>query len=268
MSTSTSFEFTPMDKDSATRSCAAKAWVASVSIGSLASVVAIIALAVGQGQVSKSINAKLLDCGDGVIVREKAECDSGNLKCNCPPAVNDLCPKPPEGLTVIPDAKRLTLAQKKAIVAGVHKMKEVPSQYDDNFNAWDYFVITHQKATLPDSEVHAGWWFYPWHRELMRRFNAELRRVTGDPEITFAYWNWADTDSTAAIFGLDYMGPQAGLQQHQYVLKEGNFREGKWKITKDLQFLQQEKSFGGILRAPGNGLQMCFDQDQNSYFLE
>ena len=271
-----SLEYGNFGSDDRQRSKISKACFVWTSVSTVFCVIAVIVLIANQGAESGKgsiniggdvINGGGVYCGGSLVVPAKNDCDD-LVQCNCPIPKDQTCSGTGEDVYVVKDVKNLTLREKRAIVDGVHKMKTVPSKYDSTLSAWDYFVLTHKKATRPDSEVHAGWWFYPWHREMMVRFTSELRRVSGDPKISFPYWNWADTDSSEAMFGLDYMGPRAGLQQQQYVLKEGNFREGKWVISEPFRFLYEEKQFGSLVRAPGNGVQMCFDENKNSYFLE
>jgi hypothetical protein len=184
-----------------------------------------------------------------------------------------LCHSVESQYTIVRDVQTLTVAERDAIVAAIHKMKTVPSKYDQTLSAYDYFVTTHAAATLPNTEVHAGWYFYPWHRALMWRFTSELRRVTGDKDIAFPYWNWADSNSTSVLLDINYLGPRTGLKQDGYVLKEGNFAQGKWQIhltPPGKGSLPGEVQSGALLRAQGNGVQMCFDDSTppNSYVLD
>jgi len=182
-----------------------------------------------------------------------------------------LCQSVESQYTIVRDVQTLTVAERDAIVAAVHKMKTVPSKYDQTLSAYDYFVTTHATATAPNTEVHAGWYFYPWHRALMWRFTSELRRVTGDKDIAFPYWNWADSNSTSVLLDINYLGPRTGLKQDGYVLKEGNFAQGKWPIhLMPPLSLPGEVQSGALLRAQGNGVQMCFDDSTppKSYVLD
>ena len=259
-------------------------------LGFLATIIAVISLASNQGIIKDDINYlseaqgnlqtphEGVDCGGGVfaLFGEDSGCPWGGSR---PPVSSILsqfehslcyCPRDStqSETTVVKDIAQLSMTEKKLIVAGLHIMKNTTSAYDSRFTTYDYFVDLHKRATRPDSQVHAGWWFYPWHREMMWRMTSELRRVTGLDSISFPYWNWANVDSTASMFSLDYMGPQTGLHQEGYVIKRGNFGQGKWTIQKSLRTLPEEHNTGAILRAPGNGLQMCFDQHNNSYVLE
>lgn len=165
---------------------------------------------------------------------------------------------------VIRNVKHLTTEEKKKIVAGLLKMKTVPSAYNPDYTAYDYLVWVHRAATVPATQVHSNWYFFPWHREFMLRHNRELQRVTGDPDIVFPYWDWADQESTDALYDMEYLGPNTGLQQQGYVVKEGNFREGIWKLDPRLTTQLIEKQTLSMMRANGNGLQMCVEVDDES----
>ena len=84
------------------------------------------------------------------------------------------------------DIKDLTAKERQKVVDALLKMKETPSAYDKNYNAYDYFVELHYRATVPETEIHgSGYLFFPWHREMQNRLHKELRRVSGDPRIPF-----------------------------------------------------------------------------------
>ena len=155
------------------------------------------------------------------------------------------------------NVKTLTQAEKRKLVDSLKQMKTVPSAYNDEMNAYDYFVDLHKRATVPNTHVHAGWYFYPWHRAMLYRFHKELHRVTGDPSISFPYWDWADKDSSASLFDITYMGPRGGRAEDGFILYEGNFARGNWTLA--VTTLPEEKATSSLLRTPGHGLQMCED---------
>merc|ERR1711998_402505 len=150
-------------------------------------------------------------------------------------------------------------------------MKSMASTYDSNFNAWDYFVAAHRAATLPATEVHAGWKFFPWHRELVNRFASELGRALGRSAFFPPYWDWTDAQSNDAINDENYLGPARGEYADfpdGYVVERGNFGKGNWSINASLASLPGEKKHGALLRATGNGLQMCLDPKGRSWTLD
>jgi hypothetical protein len=172
-----------------------------------------------------------------------------------------------DGLVVIQNVKSISSIAKAKIVKTIKKMKTTPSAYDSSMNAYDYFVKLHLEATLPSTQVHAGWYFYPWHREMVYRFSKELRRISGDDSLWFPYWDWTSSQSTDALLDLQYFGGE-GRFGEGYLLREGNFAHGNWTLDPALAALPLEKSSGGLLRAKGNGLQMCFDAMNKSYVLD
>ena len=204
--------------------------------------------------------------GFGIVAYVRVSDNSTSAAPAAAPAAARKC----EGsdLTIVRDVKTLTPEEKYKLVAGMKKMKKEPSKYDSKLSAWDYFVSIHKAATVPQEQVHAGWYFYPWHRVMLARFVSELRRVTGDSTIHFPYWNWADIESSASMFEIDYLGPRAGSPAAGYVLVDGNFGRGNWTIDKSLASLGVEKTTLSLARSPGNGLQMCEDAAGNSWMLD
>ena len=206
-------------------------------------------------------------------------CSTGNYLITClddqpspSPSLERECDSSPWLGTVVRDVKHLTAAERRRIVAGYKRMKDCESLYEPGVSAYDYFVLLHKNATLPSTEVHAGWYFYPWHRAMLQRFTSELRRCTGDHTLQFPYWDWTDRDSTDTLLDLSYLGPAVGNVQHNYQVEEGNFRGAEWKIDPRFASLPSEQETGTIMRAKGNGLQMCVENEGSNqerlYFLD
>jgi len=67
------------------------------------------------------------------------------------------------------------------------------------------------------SHVHGVPAFVPWHRELMKRFEAMIRTV--DPELSLHYWDWTQDPRTLSdgqggtinLFSTDFLGSASGL---------------------------------------------------------
>jgi hypothetical protein len=60
------------------------------------------------------------------------------------------------------------------------------------------------------THVHGGPLFFPWHRELINRFEALLQEV--DPDVILHYWDW-QTDPRGApvdLFTPEFMGSASG----------------------------------------------------------
>ena len=54
--------------------------------------------------------------------------------------------------------------------------------------------------------AHQGPHFFPWHRYVLLRFEADLREILGDPEYTLPYWDFDYPDS---VFD-EYLGSAGG----------------------------------------------------------
>ncbi len=71
-------------------------------------------------------------------------------------------------------------------------------------NLYDFYVEAHLSAFYsvhtPDMKMiehpHMGPQFLPWHRYLLLRLEADLREVSGNPDLALPYWDWADCRTT------------------------------------------------------------------------
>ena len=154
---------------------------------------------------------------------------------------------------------------RQAVVA----LKAAPSQLappHTQANRYDDYVYVHQQSMAghPTSDPgphpgHRGPAFFPWHREFLRRFEQDLRTVSGDPSIYLPYWDWS-VDKTPADAGYPFFaeflggnGVGAGL-----VVADGPFASvNGWTLNiadafdndpqhqPDLHKLQ--RSFNGVL---------------------
>lgn len=63
-------------------------------------------------------------------------------------------------------------------------------------NRYDDYVYVHQQSMAGHGggpgphPGHRGPMFFPWHREFLRRFEQDLRTVSGDPTLCLPYWDW------------------------------------------------------------------------------
>jgi hypothetical protein len=129
----------------------------------------------------------------------------------------------------------LSPAEKAAFVAAVLQLKTaVPSVLhpgDPALHRYDDYVETHMNAMMrmDGSDRVPGWAhkepaFFPWHREMLRRFEIDLQAV--DPTVTLPYWDWTtDQSNVAAPWTDDFMGAlPAGTDE----VTTGPFRSAVW----------------------------------------
>lgn len=176
-------------------------------------------------------------------------------------------PTPAPELRVRRDIKHLSREEKSMFVDAFHKMKSMTSSFDPSYNAWDYFVEAHLYATSSMSLlIHGGWLFFPWHRELMRRFESEVQRATGNKTLAVTYWDWTDATSYAAMMSRAFLygdgDPTDGYRVH-----DGNFACDKWPGNASLNG-GQTTGYKCIARSVGNGLRGCLDQKGDQYVLD
>lgn len=43
------------------------------------------------------------------------------------------------------------------------------------------------------AQIHYCYWFLPWHRAYLAVLDRKLRALSGDPTLSFPYWNWSST---------------------------------------------------------------------------
>jgi tyrosinase len=65
--------------------------------------------------------------------------------------------------------------------------------------SWYYWVKTHQ-----DYCPHGSPYFLAWHRGLLKRFEGQLRRVSGVSDIRLPYWNYYANPSIPQEFLMEY----------------------------------------------------------------
>jgi tyrosinase len=162
-------------------------------------------------------------------------------------------------LEVRKSATTLTSAEKQQFAAALHRMKAMESQFAPKINAYDYFVELHVQAFASHTGAHMAPGFLPWHRELLRRFEAELRRASGDPEMTVPYWDWTDPESLQRIFAEDFLGGD-GDPDAQYQVTNGPFRAGTWRLAVLTDDTDNEFDFDQDIQFHGHGLQRKFGE--------
>ena len=84
-----------------------------------------------------------------------------------------------------------------------------------NTNTYDRYVWEHRDTAPTDPATgepspdyaHAGPAFFPWHREYLHRFEADLQRISGDPNLGLPYWDWSvDQAPPSWPFTADFLG--------------------------------------------------------------
>jgi tyrosinase len=130
------------------------------------------------------------------------------------------------------NVKTYTQAQKDSLVNALLLMKTRPSLFDNSINAYDYFAKIHWEALNPElvmSEqrarqstsgndqvhvAHSSPGFFVWHREFLRRAEAELRKSTNNPNYTLPYWDWTDPEANSIVFNNNFMGGNGSVLQN------------------------------------------------------
>lgn len=128
------------------------------------------------------------------------------------------------------NATSLSAQERQEFVQTLLKMKQMPSQYHPTLNAYDYFVDLHVQAFEDHTGAHMAPGFLPWHREFLKRFEAEMRRASGNPRITLPYWDWTEAGSLDRIFTDDFLGGNGDPNQ-RYFVTTGPFRKGNWAMA-------------------------------------
>jgi hypothetical protein len=83
------------------------------------------------------------------------------------------------------------------------------TRYDDFVWAHHQVMMLGPNASTGPNWAHRGPAFGPWHRELLKLYEAELAAVAGDPDLTLPYWDWTKDRSTADPgfpFVADFLG--------------------------------------------------------------
>ena len=135
------------------------------------------------------------------------------------------------------------------------------AQGDGALSRYDDFVWAHMRVMMdgPNNGVnggpgpnwaHRGPSFGPWHRELLKLYEEELRSVSGDPNLCLPYWNWTK-DRTSADPGFpfftEFLGGDGAGNVHDRVTT-GDFAQANgWTLNVD------EENFGYLRRRFGGG---------------
>jgi tyrosinase len=72
----------------------------------------------------------------------------------------------------------------KSYAVAVQKMLELPPSHPHN---WFRNAFVHMMDC-----PHGNWWFYVWHRGYVGYFEQTVRKLSGNPEFAFPYWDWSE----------------------------------------------------------------------------
>ena len=134
---------------------------------------------------------------------------------------------------------RLTPSERQAFVNAIVQLKAS--------GGYDRYVQMHQGAL---GHGHSGPAFFPWHREYLRRFEADLQAI--DPSVNLPYWDWTVDNLNAAgteslIWRNDFMGgPGTGPNN---AVVTGPFAGAPWNLRRNNFNIFQFPGGGGPIAA-------------------
>jgi tyrosinase len=134
---------------------------------------------------------------------------------------------------------RLTLSERQAFVNAVLQLKAN--------GGYDRYPTMHQGGL---NHGHFGPAFFPWHRELLRRFELELQAI--DSSVNIPYWDWTVGNLNAAgteslIWRDDFMGgPGSGAN---FAVATGPFTGPAWNLRRNRFDIFQFPGGGGTIAA-------------------
>lgn len=119
------------------------------------------------------------------------------------------------------------------------------SRYDD------FVWVHHQVMMLGPNDpsgpnyAHRGPAFGPWHRQLLKHYEQELRTAAGDPDLTLPYWDWTKDRSSADPgfpFTTDFLGGDGAADPNDKVTTGAFAQANGWNLNCD------EEGFGYLRR--------------------
>jgi tyrosinase len=127
-----------------------------------------------------------------------------------------------------------------------------------------------------DACPHGNWFFPPWHREYLRRFEEIIREVAQEPSFDLPFWDWNSSRQIPASFWGDNNNPlnpanldfrpfaQADAEFAQVLSALGNARalaptrtvgnDTDFSLTRRRTRVFQASTFVGLASAPANAL--------------
>ena len=120
-------------------------------------------------------------------------------------------------MSIRKSVRSLSDVETSNFIGAVLALKREPSQLIPNVSTYDTYVVWHVRAMqlarpwwgddptdpAPTSRnsAHRGPAFLPWHREFLRRFEADLERISNIPDIGIPYWDWEHDQTFPAFLG-------------------------------------------------------------------
>ena len=123
------------------------------------------------------------------------------------------------------------------------------SRYDDFVWAHHQVMMLGPNNPSGPNLAHRGPAFGPWHRELLKLFEEELRAAAGDPDLCLPYWNWTKDQSAADSgfpFTPEFLGGDGAGHPHDQVTTGDFAHSAGWTLNCDEEgFGYLRRHFGG-----------------------
>jgi hypothetical protein len=123
------------------------------------------------------------------------------------------------------------------------------SRYDDF--VWVHHQVMMQGPNDPfgPNFAHRGPAFGPWHRQLLKHYEEELRGAIGDPNLCLPYWDWTKDQSPADLgfpFIADFLGGDGAGNPNDQVATGAFAQASGWNLNVDEEgFGYLRRHFGG-----------------------
>jgi hypothetical protein len=123
------------------------------------------------------------------------------------------------------------------------------SRYDDFVWAHHQVMMLGPNDPSGPNYAHRGPAFGPWHRELLKLYEAELQAAAGDPNLTLPYWDWTKDRSAADPgfpFTADFLGGDGAGNPNDKVTTGDFSQAAGWTLNCDEEgFGYLRRHFGG-----------------------
>ena len=123
------------------------------------------------------------------------------------------------------------------------------SRYDDFVWAHHQVMMLGPNDPNGPNYAHRGPAFGPWHRELLKLYEAELQAAAGDPNLTLPYWDWTQDRSAADPgfpFTTDFLGGDGAGNPNDKVTTGAFSQASGWVLSCDEEgFGYLRRHFGG-----------------------